>query len=117
MNDVEKRLWIEVLERPARLVGGVVPKPDTDGGAVWDGEDEFKSGLWELERIDDPLKAMGEVAKPRDMDMDRCLGIEIDRGVLSADAAAGLPDATTDDVDLARWWDMVGIREWYRRWI
>lgn len=41
--------------------------------------------------------AMGEVARPREVDMDRCLGIETDSGV-----AAGLSEPATEEVDLDR---------------
>jgi hypothetical protein len=42
--------------------------------------------------MDDPLMAIGEVARPREVDMDRCLGIETDRGV----TAAGLSEVDLD---------------------
>lgn len=116
VNDAEKRLWIDagiLFERPVRLVGGGdVPKADdADGGTIWDamGDDAgLRSELYELERIDDPLKAMGEVAKPSEVDMDRFRGIEMDSGDFSVDdAAGGLSDPRMEDVDFECWWDMV----------
>jgi hypothetical protein len=108
VNDAEKRLWIEVgmlFEKPERLVGGVVPMPGEEGVAEWGEGDTIglRSGLLELERTVDPLKAIGEVARPRDLDMERCLGIEIDNGaVFVDDAAAGLSEPARDEVDLDR---------------
>jgi len=128
---LEKRLLNDegiLLERPAKLVGGEVLKEALEGAALVEGETiGFKNGLLGL-TAEDPPKAIGEVARPKDVDMERCRGIEIDNGAAPgpADWSAptledeeSMPTPNTlerEEVDLDRWCDMFGMEE-RRRWV
>jgi len=100
---VEKRLLIEgvgmLVERPDRFVGGVVPKvaAAADGFFMLAEEGEtigLKKGLFGfgLAMMEEPAKVMGELAMPKDVDMDRWRGIEMDSAGGSAPPMAMFGD-------------------------
>lgn len=102
-KEVEKRrlrLAGMEVEMPVRLVGGVVASVLVAG----------KTMEWEP-------KVMGEVARPKDEDMDRWRGIEMERGTMSGCAEAAplaVEEDVEEDVEKERWWweDMAAWLSW-----